>query len=53
MNNKRFMMLCLSLAALVTTGCGLLGGGGGSTTPSPTPRLLAAPFSLSMPKRTR
>jgi hypothetical protein len=37
MNNKRFMMLCLSLAALVTTGCGLLGGGGGSTTPSPTP----------------
>jgi len=30
-------MLCLSIAALVTTGCGLLGGAGGSTTPSPSP----------------
>ena len=37
MNTARLRMLCLSIAALVTTGCGLLGGGGGSTTPSPSP----------------
>jgi len=37
MNTARLGMLCLSIAAIVTTGCGLLGGGGGSTTPSPSP----------------
>ncbi len=37
MNTARLGMLCLSIAALVTTGCGLLGGAGGSTTPSPSP----------------
>ena len=37
MNTARIRMLCLSIAALVTSGCGLLGGGGGSTTPNPSP----------------
>lgn len=37
MNTARLRMLCLSIAAIVTSGCGLLGGGGGSTTPSPSP----------------
>jgi hypothetical protein len=37
MNTARLGMLCLSIAAIVTTGCGLLGGGSGSTTPTPSP----------------
>jgi hypothetical protein len=37
MNTARSSLLCLSIAALITTGCSLLGGGGGSTTPSPSP----------------
>jgi len=37
MNTARLRMLCLSIAAIVTSGCSLLGGGGGSTTPSPSP----------------
>jgi len=43
MNTARLRMLCLSIAALVTTGCSLFGGGSGSTTPSPSP----APTSAS------
>ena len=37
MNTARLRILCLSIAVLVMTGCGLLGGGAGSTTPSPSP----------------
>jgi Domain of unknown function (DUF5666) len=36
MNTARLRMLCLSIAALVTTGCGLLGGGSPSPSPAPT-----------------
>lgn len=44
MNAVRLGTLCLSLAALLTTGCSLLDGGGGSTTrsPSPTPTQASA-----------
>ncbi|MFN0316732.1 MAG: DUF5666 domain-containing protein [Burkholderiales bacterium] len=37
MNAARRWIICLSIAALVTTGCGLLETGGGSTAPNPAP----------------
>ena len=36
MNTARIRILCLSIATVLATGCGLLGGGG-STTPNPSP----------------
>jgi hypothetical protein len=37
MNTARLRMLCLPIAALMMTGCSLLGVGGGATAPSPSP----------------
>jgi hypothetical protein len=47
MNTTRLRILCLPIAALVMTGCGLLGGGGGSTWPSPSPAPTSAAAAVS------
>ena len=48
MNTARLRMLCLSIVALVTTGCALLDEVGGSKAPSPAPAPAPAPSSAAV-----